>query len=248
MNNIEIFNNEQFGEVRIVMQDGEPWFVGKDIAIALGYKNPQRAIRDHIYDEDKGVTEMVTPGGKQNHPIINESGLYSLILSSKLPTARKFKHWVTSEILPCIRKSGAYITDPVLKMLIENPSALEGLIDNLSSLDSKCKTLHKKNTELAPKAAYYDAFIDPEDCSTIRVVAKLMNIAERKLLWFLVECGFLYRTAKGDILPYAKYRNSGLFRVKESNREGYTCAYTLITPKGKALFNQLVAESPKMKI
>lgn len=108
MNAIKIFENPQFGSIRTVAQDGEPWFVGKDVAGVLGYKNPQEAIRNHVDADDKGVSEILTPGGKQKLPIINESGLYSLILSSKLPTARAFKHWVTSEVLPSIRKTGQY--------------------------------------------------------------------------------------------------------------------------------------------
>ena len=98
-NAIQVFNNEDFGEVRTIMIDGEPWFVSKDVALALGYTNPQKAIRDHVDEEDKGVNEMFTPGGTQKIPA-NESGLYSLILASKLPDARKFKHWITLEVIP----------------------------------------------------------------------------------------------------------------------------------------------------
>jgi prophage antirepressor-like protein len=105
---LQIFNNPEFGEVRTVNIDGEPWLVGKDVSVALGYANPQRAIRDHVDDEDKGVTEMVTPGGTQKVPIINESGLYSLVLSSKLPTAKAFKRWITHDVIPAIRKTGGY--------------------------------------------------------------------------------------------------------------------------------------------
>lgn len=111
MNQLEIFKNREFGEIRTVTIDGEPWFIGKDVAEALGYgkgKSLNNAVATHVDEEDKGVTEMMTPGGKQNLIIINESGLYSLILSSKLPNAKKFKHWVTSEILPQIRKTGSY--------------------------------------------------------------------------------------------------------------------------------------------
>lgn len=108
MNELIIFENPEFGSIRTVELDGEPWLVGKDVAAALGYKNPQEAIRTHVDDEDKGVSEILTPGGKQSVPIINESGLYSLVLSSKLPTARKFRRWVTSEVLPSIRKTGGY--------------------------------------------------------------------------------------------------------------------------------------------
>ena len=113
---IQIFANDQFGEVRTLTKDGEPWFVGKDVAQALGYgegKSLANAVANHVDDEDKGVTEMMTPGGKQNMVIINESGLYSLILSSKLPTARAFKRWVTSEVLPAIRKHGEYTAPKV---------------------------------------------------------------------------------------------------------------------------------------
>lgn len=108
MNDLAIFENPEFGHIRGLKIEGEPWFVGKDIAEALGYKNPQKAIRDHVDAEDKGVNELFTPGGKQIIAIINESGLYSLMLKSKLPGAKKFKRWVTSEVLPSIRKTGAY--------------------------------------------------------------------------------------------------------------------------------------------
>ncbi len=110
---IQIFANDQFGEVRTLTKDGEPWFVGKDVADILGYSDTAQAVRKHIDDEDKGVVEMTTPGGKQNMVIINESGLYSLILSSKLPAARAFKRWVTSEVLPAIRKHGEYTAPKV---------------------------------------------------------------------------------------------------------------------------------------
>lgn len=108
---IQVFNNTEFGEIRSMTINGEPWFVGKDIAAALGYKESAKAIREHIDDEDKGVSVLDTPGGKQKTVIINESGMYSLILSSKLEGAKRFKRWVTSEILPSIRKTGAYATD-----------------------------------------------------------------------------------------------------------------------------------------
>lgn len=109
---IQIFANDQFGEVRTLTKDGEPWFVGKDVADILGYSDTAQAVRKHIDNEDKGVVEMTTPGGKQPVTIINESGLYSLIFSSKLPTAKEFKHWVTSEVLPSIHKTGEYKITP----------------------------------------------------------------------------------------------------------------------------------------
>lgn len=119
MNELQIFNNAEFGGIRGLEINDEPWFVGKDVAGALGYKNPQEAIRYHVGAEDKGVREFLTPGGRQKLPIINESGLYSLVLSSKLPTARKFKRWVTAEVLPALRRTGTYSTDPNKQALAE---------------------------------------------------------------------------------------------------------------------------------
>ena len=110
MGELQIYNNEEFGDIRTVTIENEPWFVGKDVAEALGYSNSRKALSDHVHDDDKGVTKCDTLGGKQDLTIINESGLYSLILSSKLPNAKKFKRWVTNEVLPSIRKHGAYMT------------------------------------------------------------------------------------------------------------------------------------------
>lgn len=123
-NKVQIFQNTEFGNVRTVEINGEPWIIGKDVALALGYRNPQEAIRTHVDEDDKGVSEILTPGGKQSVPIINESGLYSLVLSSKLPNAKKFRRWVTSEVLPSIRRHGAYMTPETLEAAILNPDYL----------------------------------------------------------------------------------------------------------------------------
>lgn len=136
MNNLEIFKNEEFGEIRVLEINGEAWFVGKKIAEILGYVNPQKAIREHVDKDDRGVNEMDTPGGKQKVNIINESGLYSLILSSKLPNARKFKHWVTSEVLPAIRRHGKYEMPKnpfeTLKLMFDVVEDHEQKIDNMN--------------------------------------------------------------------------------------------------------------------
>lgn len=121
MNDIRIFNNDEFGRVRTVTIDNEPWFVGKDVAEALGYSNSRKALSDHVHDDDKGVTKCDTLGGKQDLTIINESGLYALIFGSKLESAKRFKHWVTSEVLPSIRKNGIYATDNVIDNILNNP-------------------------------------------------------------------------------------------------------------------------------
>lgn len=136
MNDLQIFENPEFGSVRTVEINGTPWLVGKDVAIALGYKNPQRAIRDHVDTEDQGVTKTVTPSGEQEMLIINESGLYSLILSSKMPKAKAFKRWVTSEVLPAIREHGAYESVKAkqhIEQLEATNTRLNAAIQNVSS-------------------------------------------------------------------------------------------------------------------
>lgn len=152
MNELEIFENPEFGKIRTVAIDGEPWLVGKDVARSLGYQNPQRAIREHVDDEDKGVTEMVTPGGKQSLPIINESGMYSLIFSSKLPKAKEFKHWVTSEVLPSIRKTGGYLTP-------EAQAQLTAVQDGMQKLSARMEAL--ENAFTAPSTPI-PSFAEPE--------------------------------------------------------------------------------------
>ena len=140
MNDLMIFNNPEFGEIRTVGLDGEPLLVGKDVALALGYTNPQKAIRDHVDDEDKTVNETFSVNGT---PIvlINESGLYSLVLSSKLPGAKKFKRWVTSEVLPSIRKHGAYMTSDTIDKMINSPEFGIKLLTALRDEQDKRKAL-----------------------------------------------------------------------------------------------------------
>ena len=136
MNELQIFNSEEFGDIRTVTIDNEPWFVGKDVATALGYSNPQKAVRDHISEEDRGVNEMDTPSGRQNLAVINESGLYALIFGSKLESAKRFKHWVTSEVLPAIRKTGAYqkpmTTDQKIQLLAQGNVELTEKIEKVN--------------------------------------------------------------------------------------------------------------------
>lgn len=136
MNELQIFNSEEFGDIRTVTIENEPWFVGKDVATALGYSNPQKAVRDHISEEDRGVNEMDTPSGRQNLAVINESGLYALIFGSKLESAKRFKHWVTSEVLPAIRKIGAYqkpmTTDQKIQLLAQGNVELTEKIEKVN--------------------------------------------------------------------------------------------------------------------
>lgn len=143
MNELQVFNNEEFGQVRTLTINNEAWFVGKDVAVALGYSNTRDALSKHIDDEDKGVAKCDTPSGMQNMVIINESGLYSLILSSKLESAKKFKHWVTSEVLPAIRKTGTYTvqkTDKRLDIMDRNARTRQAnLLMKMADVDTLSK-------------------------------------------------------------------------------------------------------------
>ena len=167
-----LFNNEEFGEIRTLLIDGEPWFVGNDIAAVLGYSRPVDAIRKRVEDEDKGVAKLATPGGQQDYTIINESGLYSLILTSKLPTAKKFKRWVTSEVIPSIRKYGAYMTADTLFKTMSDPRELAKLLNALADEKDKNKKLTADNALLSVKAKYYDKILASPDAIPVTFIAK----------------------------------------------------------------------------
>ena len=203
MNEMLIFNNPEFGEIRTVSIDGEPWLVGKDAAQALGYKNPQEAIRNHVDAEDKGVSEILTPGGMQKLPIINESGLYSLVLSSKLPGAKKFRRWVTSEVLPSIRRSGGYIHGQA-EMSPEElmASALIVAKKTIEQQKLRLSVLTVENQVMQPKADYFDALVDRNLLTNFRETAKQMNIPPKKFVDFLLKKKYIYRDKKGKLLPY----------------------------------------------
>ena len=203
MNQMEIFKNPEFGAIRAVEIDGEPWLVGKDVALALGYKNPQEAIRNHVDAEDKGVSEILTPGGMQKLPIINESGLYSLVLSSKLPKAKQFRRWVTSEVLPTIRKHGAYITREKLWEVATSPEVMMKLCSDLLAEREENAALREENAMLEGKAAFYDLFIDLKHSTNLRTTAKELVVPERRFVRFLLEQRFVYRAPSGNVLPYA---------------------------------------------
>ena len=239
MNQMEIFKNPEFGTIRAVEIDGEPWLVGKDVALALGYKNPQEAIRNHVDAEDKGVSEILTPGGMQKLPVINESGLYSLVLSSKLPKAKQFRRWVTSEVLPTIRKHGAYMTREKLWEVATSPEALMKLCSELLAEQEENTVLRKENALLESKAEYYDLFIDASQNTNLRITAKELSVPERQFVRFLLEYRFVYRTESGTVLPYAKPSNERLFCVKDFCRNGHFGSYTLVTPEGKLFFSRL---------
>ena len=248
MNNIEIFKNAEFGEVRTLTVDGEPYFVGKDVAEILGYSNSRKALADHVDVEDKGVTKCDTLGGTQELTVINESGLYSLILSSKLPTAKKFKHWITADVIPSIRKHGAYMTEQTIEQALTNPDFLIQLATQLKTEKEKNKSLEVKvsaltvdNQIMQPKAEYFDELVDRNLLTNIRDTAKELKVKQKDFVNFLIEKKYLYRDKSGKLLPYAKHTETGLFELKEfiNDKTGFSSTQTLITPKGKETFRLL---------
>lgn len=221
--NITTFSNTEWGSIRVVMRESESWFVGKDIAEKLGFTNTRKAISDHVEEEDKGVTKCDTLGGKQNLTIINESGLYSLILGSKLPSAKKFKHWVTSEVLPSIRKNGGYIANQ--EKLSDDELLERALLVAQRKIEERNKKIayqEKQIQELQPKALFADAVSSSSNSILIRELAKLLNqngvdIGEKRLFEYLRNNGYLIKRPGGDYnSPTQKAMELGLFEIKES--------------------------------
>lgn len=220
MTELEIFNNPEFGQVRAIEINGEGWLVGKDVAEALAYTNPQKAIRDHVDSEDKGVNEMVTPGGKQKIVVINESGVYSLVFGSKLPTAKKFKRWVTSEVIPSIRKHGAYMTEETLEKALLNPDGLIKILTALKNEQARTKALREEAAkqkqligELKPKADYTDKILASKGTVPITAIAKDYGMSGRAMNKVLADLKIIYQMA-GQWLLYSRYQAKGYTHSK----------------------------------
>ena len=241
MNELMIFNNPEFGNIRTMERDGAPWFVGKDVAEALGYSNSRDAVSTHVDGEDKATVAFHDGSQNRNMVVINESGLYALALGSKLPTAKKFKRWVTSEVIPSIRKHGGYINGQE-NMTPEElmASALLMAQKTLADRDARISTLTVENQIMLPKAEYFDQLVERNTLLNFRETAKALDVPPKKFVSFLLEKKYVYRDKKGKLLPY-EHKNDGLFEVKESVNEktNWSGAQTLITPKGRETFRLL---------
>ena len=237
MNQMEIFKNPEFGSIRVVEENGKYLFCGADAARALGYARPNEAVSKHC----KGTLKRRTPttGGIQEMLFIPEGDLYRLIVHSKLPSAERFEQWVFDEVLPTIRKHGAYLTKEKVWEVATSPEALMKLCSDLLAEREANVSLRKENAQLEGKAAFYDLFIDLKHSTNLRTTAKELDVPERRFVRFLLEKRFVYRTASGNVLPYANVKNTGLFCVKDYCNHGHTGSYTLVTPKGKIYFAQL---------
>ena len=199
MQELQIFKNEEFGEIRTSTIDNEPWFVGKDVAKALGYTNERDALSKHVEEEDKGVAKCDTPGGKQDMTVINESGLYALVFGSKLESAKRFKHWVTSEVLPAIRKHGVYAVDE----LLENPDIAIKAFTALKEEREKNKLLQADNERMKPKAIFADAVATSHTSILIGDLAKLLKqsgveTGQKRLFNWMRENGYLIKRKGSD--------------------------------------------------
>ena len=276
-NKIDILSHEEFGQVRIIREDDTILFCGADTAKALGYTNPPDAIRRHC--KNNGIVKRDTVTIRTNRwgsedkltesmTFITEGNVYRLIVRSKLPAAERFEHWLFDEVLPCIRKYGAYITPAMRAKLSRNPSYIQELVDMLQreeELNAKLmkqmaeekdkldhalaenKQLKKDNGELAmicvdlmPKAAYYDAFVQPGDNTNLTITAKELCVSPRNFIKLLEATNFLYRTSTGDLIPRQKWMDAGYFVVKDYFAHGHLGAYTLVTPVGKAYLRDLL--------
>lgn len=246
MENVEIFKNPEFGEVRTLMVNNEPWFVGKDVAEALGYKDTVNALKSHVDEEDKAGWQITTQFGNKEAVIINESGLYSLVLSSKLPTAKQFKRWVTHEVIPSIRKHGMYATDGLLAKATQDPDFLIGLLNNMKDERKKRLEAESKLNEAHPKIVFADAVSVSKNAILIFDLAKILKqngveIGGRRLFDKLREEGFLIKSGSSKNMPTQRAMDMGLFVIKEGsyiNGQGVnvTTKTTKVTGKGQLYF------------
>ena len=246
---IQIFENENFGSVRTAMVDDKVYFCGKDIATALGYSDTAKAIRTHC----KGVDEIATPtnGGVQQLKFIPEGDVYRLIVHSKLPEAEKFERWVFDEVLPDIRKHGAYLSDEIIERTLNDMDYLISLANLVKEerakrkqVEARCSELTVDNQIMKPKADYFDELVDRNLLTGIRETAKELHVPERKFIRFLTDRKFLYRDKHSNLKPYAEHTKDGLFEVKECYNEktGRKGTQVLITPKGRETFRLLCAD------
>ena len=229
MSSLITFENMEFGKLTVMEKDGEFFFIGKEVAEKLGYARGRKAVLDHVDAEDRDEVPFQDAIGRmQKTSIINESGLYSLILSSKLPQAKEFKRWVTTEVLPSIRKNGGYIRNQ------ENLSKEEILANAVLLANNLIAEKEKVIEDLEPKAKYFDELVNNHLLTNFRNTAKELHIPQKVFIQFLIDKELIYRDKKNRLLPYAK-NNKGYFEVKEWCKEGSEAVgiQTFVTPKGR---------------
>jgi prophage antirepressor-like protein len=245
MNEIQIFRHEMFGEIRTMMDEqGETWFVGKDVAEALGYSNTSKAIQQHVDQEDKGTLPIRETAYETRAVVINESGLYALVLSSKLPQAKAFKRWVTSEVLPQIRRTGGYI--PMKDGDGRDLTDLEIVCLALKIQQKTIDEQHKRIGELAPKAEYCDEVLESVSCFTTTQIAKELSMTVYDLTRLLTEMKVMYKQS-GQYLLYGDLARKGYARnrthsYRDNEGEMHTRTYLVWTEPGRKFIHRLCKE------
>jgi prophage antirepressor-like protein len=245
MREITVFKHEMFGEVRtMVNENGETFFVGKDVAKALGYTNPPKALRDHVDEEDKLGERIVLSGQYREAIFINESGLYSLVLSSKLPQAKEFKRWVTSEVLPQIRQTGGYI--PTKDASGRQLSDMEIMALALQIQQNTIEAQHRQIEDMAPKAEYCDEVLESVSCFTTTQVAKELNMTVHELTHLLIERNVMYKQS-GQYMLYKDYAHKGYAKNRtHSYYDGEGCMHTSVylvwTEEGRKFIHRLMSD------
>lgn len=240
MNELQIFTYQQ-SQVRTVQKDGEPWFVLKDVCEVLGISK-YRDTAERLEPDERGLVKVDTLGGMQDMTVINESGLYTVILRSDKPEAKPFRKWVTSEVLPSIRKTGGYIQgQDQLSPAELMAKALVVAQKTLADREARISQLTVENQIMAPKAEYFDELVERNTLTSFRETAKMLDVPPKKFVDFLLEKKFLYRDKKGKLMPMEN-RNDGYFQVKECMNEKtkWSGTQTLVTPKGREAFRLLL--------
>ena len=259
---LQIFENPEFGTIRTVEIDGEIYFVGRDVAGALGYVNANDALVKHVDAEDKRVSQIATPGGLQTMTVINESGLYSLILSSNLPRAKEFKRWVTADVLPKIRKYGVYATKDAAEYFLQNPEQAAKVFMELANERKENARLTKENTvlnqqvaELTPKASYYDVVLNCKDLVSVSKIAKDYGMSATEMNKLLHKLGIQYKQSEVWLLyqKYAKLGWSSTKTITYPDNEGFihSKVHTYWTQKGRLGLYELLKEKgflPKIEL
>lgn len=245
MNNLQIFTNQEFGQIRTVDVNNEPWFVGKDVCEALGYTNSRKALCDHVKESHKNTVTIRDGIGNPNKTIIDEAGLYSLVMRSKLPQAEAFQEWVTGEVIPSIRKHGAYMTEDVIKQAIQSPDFLIKLATELKE-EKEARQQAEASLQVAkPKVLFADAVSASDSTILIGDLAKILkqngyNTGQKRLFQWLRDNGYLIKRQGADYnSPTQRSMELGLFRVKET---------PIIHADGHVTVNKTVKVTPKAQI